>query len=700
MDIGILQHYAKLGMRLHPLKAQGKTPAIRGWADEATTDLITIGNWDAQFPDANWGMVAGAGSNITVVDIDPRNGGAESWDALTAKYGEPDAPKVSTAGGGWHYYFRYFVGGAILGKGIDVLASRKNVVLPPSTTEQGAYKWLAGAPSKFPLAPKWMRDAAKVKTGTRNEDAYREACTLFRQGSSQADVLAEIMARYGDENDPDHNEGIQKTVTSAYQRVQAPRASFVNYNGNDPADFDNFIASDFGNTQLLAKYVANDVLHVKDVGWVVYRNGRWDFDDSLIYNRFTDIMDNQRKHYQDAANRAPDKNTEKELRAREQHFTISTNNRVIRNSVELAESIPQFATTVQHFDTADTAHLLNFTNGTVDLRTGDLRPHRKEDYITKQCPIAYDHAAAAPFWEETLGKIFEGNAEMIAYVQLMLGASIMGSQDARMLFIAYGSKGQNGKSTIFETLSDVLGDYADNAELKMLAGTDTGNLTELTTRMRIRGARFVFSSEVASSDQIDASVIKRLTGGDSISARSMFKATTTFRPICSIWLRTNKLPAIRGADAAFWNRICIIPFDHIFTSEEKIDMSIVMERLKAEAPGIVAWLIRGAIRWNNRGETYAIPKRVQELRETYMSDTDTLGDFTSDMMVQQPGGMLKLSAVHRAYSDFCKKRGAQIPTLSAFKQELRDSGLLSADGKSVQGYVMNQEYEVFEMSGL
>lgn len=696
MDMDMLHHYAKLGLRLHPLKAEGKTPAIKGWVSTATSNIEQIQLWYEQFPGANWGAVTGADSGITVIDIDPRNGGNESWAALTAKYGEPDAPKVSTPRSGTHYYFAHFLGGAVLGKGIDILASRHNVVLPPSSTPDGKYFWQGGLPKKFPQAPLWLKQLAKAKEGSRNEDAYRKACAMLRAGATQTEVLEEVLAEFGDESDAVHNAGLKKTVLSAYQRVKAPRNTFVSLNGNDPSDYDNFISSDFGNAQLLVKYVGADVLHVKDIGWVVYRDGRWQFDDSLLYNRFTEIMNEQRVHYAEAADNAGDAGVAKELRAREQHFTLSTNNRTIKNGLELAQNAPGFSADINDFDNAKTAHLLNFTNGTVDLRTGILHPHSRSHFITKMCPAPYDSQAKAPFWEDTVRTIFGGDEELIRYVQMMLGASVMGSQDIRMLFIAYGRRGQNGKSTLFEALAEVLGDYADHAELRMLASTDTGNLTELTTRMRIRGARFVFSSEMASGDQIDANMIKRLTGGDTISARAMFKSTVTFRPICSIWLRTNQLPAIRGADKAFWDRICVIPFDHQFVGSEKLDMDIVIERFKNEASGILAWLVRGAVAWNNRNGGFTVPKRVQELREMYMSDTDTFSDFIAEVLVPKSDGEIKTASVHRAYMDFCKRRGAPAPSFAAFKQEARGAGMLSPDNKNIRGYIMSHDYGIFE----
>lgn len=698
MDISTLRYYVSLGLRLHPLKYMGKTPAIQGWADKATNDMVQIEQWAEQFPHANWGTVAGNDSGITVIDIDPRNGGDVSWSLLVAKHGEPQAPRVRTARGGWHYYFRYFMGSAVLGKGIDILATRHNVVLPPSKTQDGVYEWEEGPPKKFPQAPQWLRAASKAKSGNRNEDAYRKACNRFRAGAEHQAVLEEVLAEFGDENDEEHNTGLKKTVLSAFQRVQAPRQAFTNYNGNDASDFDDYLGSDLGNAKLLEKYVGQDVLYVNEVGWVVYSDGRWKFDDGLIYNRFTDIMNEQRHQYAEAANRAGDKGSEKELRSREQHFVQATNNRTIKNSIEVAQSLRSFSSEIQHFDNGVTGHLLNFENGTVDLRTGVLHPHSRNDFITKICPAPYDVEAKAPFWEETLNKIFGNDQEMMDYVQLMLGASVMGSQDARMIFIAYGRKGKNGKSTVFEALATVLGDYADHAELKMLASTDTGNLTELTTRMRIRGARFVFSSEMAASDQVDANMIKRLTGGDTISARAMFKGTVTFRPVCSIWLRTNKLPTIRGADGAFWDRICIIPFDHQFVGAEQLDMEVVIGRLRDEAPGILTWLVKGAVRWNQRDGAYAVPKRVQELRDMYMSDTDNFADFMSEAVVESEGSEVKIALLHRSYSDFCKRRGVPAPALSAFKQELRTAGVLSVDGKSVRGFSMNKDFDTFEMS--
>lgn len=668
---------------------------LKNWQGIGSTEVSDIDRWFALYEDANWGAVAGPSSGITVIDIDPRNGGDSTWAPLVAKYGEPDAPRVHTPSGGMHYYFRYFPVAETLGKGIDILAHKNNVVLPPSAVNGVLYTWDKGIPTGFPIAPEWLQKALRPQKGERNDKAYLMACTMFRNGHGLDEVMEAVLEQYGDAEEPGHDAGLRKTVNSARQSISAPRDSYARYNGNDPTDFDDFMASDTGNAKLFAKHLADDITYIKDFGWAVYADGYWRIDDNLVIQRFSTAMEQQMWHYRGAADQSTDTPTTRVLRDRERHFTESTNMRRIRNGVEYAQSMPQFSNAVGKFDSVETAHLLNFTNGTVDLRTGTLHPHNKEDYITKMCQYPYCPEAEAPFWHKTLNLLFDGNEELIRYVQVMLGASLVGSQDVRSVFIAYGPAGSNGKSALFEALGEVLGAYADHAEFEMLAGDNTSNLTELTTKMRIRGARLIFSSEVSSSDRIDGSAMKRLTGNDTITARDMFKSAVTFRPIFNIWVRTNRLPQIAKADAAVWERIVIIPFDHTFKGAEKLDISIVMQKYKEEAPGILAWLVEGARLWNSRTAEIPVPKRVQELKTVYMSDLDIFGDFLSEALVERPDSKAFLNDLHRLYVDYCRRQNAKAPQFGAFKQELRIRGYSFTNDKYLAGFSVNSELGVF-----
>lgn len=697
MDINFLRQYAELGLHLHPLKPGAKTPLLKNWQASGTADILTLIEWNAKYEDSNWGAVAGPLSGITVIDIDPRNGGDSTWAPLVAKYGEPLAPRVQTPSGGTHYYFQHFPVADTLGRGIDILANKNNVVLPPSAVNGVLYVWENGMPKSFPVAPAWLQKALRPNKGERNDKAYLMACTMFRNGHSTEETMEAVLTQFGDAEEPGHDAGLRKTVNSARQSISAPRDSYARYNGNDPTDFDDYMGSDAGNAKLFAKHLSDDITHIKDFGWAVYADGYWRVDDNLVVQRFSAMMELQMWHYRGAADQSTDMPTTKVLRERERHFTESTNMRRIKNGVEYAQSMAQFATTLDKFDTVDTAHLLNFTNGTVDLRTGHLHPHSREDYITKMCQYPFEPDTEAPFWQRTLNLLFGGDQELIHYVQVMLGASLVGSQDVRSVFIAYGPAGSNGKSALFEALGEVLGGYADHAEFEVLAGIDTGNLTELTTKMRIRGARMVFSSEVSSSDRIDGSAMKRLTGSDSITARDMFKGAVTFRPIFNIWVRTNRLPQISKADAAVWERIVIIPFDHVFSTGDKLDISIVMQKYKDEAPGILAWLVTGAVMWHNRTADIPVPARVQELKTMYMNDLDNFGDFLAEALVDRRGSDSKvfLNDLHRFYVDFCRRRNAKAPQFGAFKQEMRIRGYTFMEDKYLSGYSINQDMGVF-----
>lgn len=274
--------------------------------------------------------------------------------------------------------------------------------------------------------------------------------------------------------------------------------------------------------------------------------------------------------------------------------------------------------------------LLNCPNGTIDLRTGKLRPHRREDFITKMSPVEFDPDALCPLWEAVCRRVFAGNAALIAYWQRLCGLALTGSVAEQILPILYGT-GANGKSTMLNVLLDMLGeDYAMKAPPDLLmARRNEGHPTE---RADLFGRRLVVAIETGEGARINETLIKELTGGDKIRARRMREDFWEFHPTHKILLCTNHKPIVRGTDHAIWRRFMLIPFTVKIPDDEQ-DKAL-LEKLRRELPGILAWSARGCLAWQEIGLNP--PPDVTEATRTYRDEEDVLGGFLAEECVVNP----------------------------------------------------------------
>lgn len=277
--------------------------------------------------------------------------------------------------------------------------------------------------------------------------------------------------------------------------------------------------------------------------------------------------------------------------------------------------------------------LLNVLNGTIDLCTGSLRPHAREDYITRCVNVDYDPDAKCPTWERFIHQVFGGNAEIIAFVQRAVGYSLTGKIVEHVLIVLYGL-GSNGKTTLIDALHYLLGpSYAKHAPTDLLlARRGEHHPTELAT---LHGARLVTAAETGEGRRLAESLVKQLTGGDPVTARRMRDDFWQFRPEFKLWLATNHRPQIRGTDHAIWRRIRLIPFDVTFhtaeTGKTPQQDQTLPARLREEATGILAWAVRGCLAWQSQG--LGAPDAVRDATEAYRAEMDVLAMFFEERCI-------------------------------------------------------------------
>ncbi len=337
----------------------------------------------------------------------------------------------------------------------------------------------------------------------------------------------------------------------------------------------------------------------------------------------------------------------------------------ITNTLALAQGAPPIGDTGDTWDTDP--WLLGAQNGVIDLRTGALRVAHPDDRITMRVRVAYDAAAPCPLWEKTIREIFADNGPLIAYAQRALGYSLTGDCREECLFFCWGD-GANGKGTLMNTFAWIVGDYADNLSATALeqmqrnAGNATPELAKLP------GKRFLTASEFGEASRLNEARIKALTGRDPITARPLYGAEFTFPLVAKIWLATNARPAVRDDSEGFWRRMQMIPFTQSFTGREDRQLK---DRLRDEAPGILAWAVRGCLTWQREG--LLPPAAVLTATKTYRDENDPLTPFIEARCVVTDRAHCRSLDLYRAYGAWGDAVGLkpwQMLSLTAFGKQM------------------------------
>ena len=334
-----------------------------------------------------------------------------------------------------------------------------------------------------------------------------------------------------------------------------------------------------------------------------------------------------------------------------------------------AESEPGIPVQPEDFDADPWA--FNAANGTVDLRTGELRPHDPGDLISKVSPAAYDPDAECPNWNLHLNLIFQGNEDVIDFFQKAAGYSLTGLTSERKFFVCHGD-GRNGKSATIDVLAEICGDYATRtqAETFLLNRRENSIPNDVAA---LRGSRFVFASESEDERRLAEAKIKELTGGDTITARFLHGEFFQFKPGFKLWFITNYKPVIKGTDSAIWDRILMFPFDFRIPEDSVIPSHQLMSEFRKEFPGILAWLVRGCLRWQEEG-LISPPAEIRAANENYRKESDSLSDFLDECCVENPTATVTLSDLFIYYLEWCSKNKESSLKKKDFTKELEKRG--------------------------
>lgn len=322
--------------------------------------------------------------------------------------------------------------------------------------------------------------------------------------------------------------------------------------------------------------------------------------------------------------------------------------------------------------------LFNAGNLTVNLETGEAHPHDPKDFITAYAATPYDPEAKCPRFEQFISEIFEDKADIVAFVKRWLGYCITGESREQSLVFHVG-KGGNGKSTLMSTLGHVLGSYASQGSKTLLNGKSqiSNDVASLV------GKRMVTVSETKQNEEFDQSQLKSLTGGDKLSARFLFKEHFEFYPTHKLQVFTNHEPTIVGDDGGMWRRLILLRYKlrygtaaQVATGEyQKLRDEKLEDTLKAEAPGILRWLVEGAKEWY--ATKLSAPDSVLADTRALRDEQDLMGQFLKERTVRDPAGRLPFSSttesLYKAYQGWMMENGHRPLGRTRFMKQAKEA---------------------------
>ena len=295
----------------------------------------------------------------------------------------------------------------------------------------------------------------------------------------------------------------------------------------------------------------------------------------------------------------------------------------MKSTLESAKTDARVAVSAEQLDSDIWA--LNCANGTVDLRTGELRPHNPDDLITKTTGIDYDPDAPCPQWFAFTAWAMQSRMELVTFLQRAIGMSLSGDTSERMILFCHGS-GKNGKSVLLKTIREVLGSgYAQRMQSSTLEAVTfkKGGSSHSDDIAQLKGARFVYTSEMEEGSRFATAIVKDLTGDERLRARQIYKAGFEFMPEFTPWIAANHKPNVTAEDQAIWDRLRLIPFDARVPDDE-VDRDLG-RKLKDEAVGILAWAVKGCVDWHREGLNK--PDEVIAATLGYREEMDVFADF-------------------------------------------------------------------------
>lgn len=346
-------------------------------------------------------------------------------------------------------------------------------------------------------------------------------------------------------------------------------------------------------------------------------------------------------------------------------------------------------------------NLFNCKNCVLNLSTGEVLPHDPDLLLSKVSGAVYDPDANDPRWEEALFEWLQDDTEKIRYLQELCGYALVGDGNRDECYILYGSTTRNGKSTFLETLGAMFGEYGINSQPETLARDNSrsgGGASE--DLVKLNGVRFVRMNEPPKDMLLAVSLLKQLTGGDTLSARHVFQEFIDFIPCFVLFINTNHLPLINDDTVFASGRIKVISFDrHFDAAEQNPNLKRDLRSAKSLS-SVLNWCIEGLRRYRSANSRIKVPESVEKATETYRLQSDKTQQFIHDCLTRSPGDNISAADAYEEYVSWCYGCNYKPEGKRFFLEKLRAKGLLSdtgtIKGKTVfnvlKGYAIMSDY--------
>lgn len=695
-----------------PAVYQRKMPSVP-WKERTTlpTDA-ELEEWFGRVSVSSYWILCGQVSRVAVFDADNKAAIAWARDEIGAEILDSTAC-VKTAKG-VHWYFRLSEDEIVPswsrhdlgsdGVSFDLRAEGAGVIAPPSIHQSGVvYKWLRTPaeglqalpavlrrvedlhggngsgngsnaaeerkPSKDTLAALLAAPAAK---GGRNSWLTKVCGHLAKQHTFKDGYLANVHLANKSLTPPLSAGEVEKTADSIWGAEHKALA---------PAQYIPRELTESGAAHVFAEKRAGQLWYTSSAGWLVYNEDEGRFraneDEALLLMQRTMTAMRQEAVQRD----------DKKAIA---FGTALTSARGLRAVLSLAQLEPTLRAEDKEFD----AHprLLNLRNGVLDLDAGELRAHSAEFKFTRLAGASWDESAECPRWLAHLDRIFEGDQELVSFMQRWCGRALSGvsqSDNCRIL-MPYGT-GANGKTVTVETMSVLLGSYSASTDFTTwCASREQGGSAQRQDLVDLAGVRLVTATESGYHHSLDEALLKAYTGGERVSPRGMYaRQAKVYTPEFSLLLSTNHLPRLEGSDRGFWRRFLKVGFT-VEIPEPDQDHQL-LAKLREELSGILNWALTGYREWSRRG----LDPPTSVLMETaqYRCDIDWVGQFADQTLRPANGAITSLRLVYNRYRGWCSECGIQHPlTEMQFGARLVEHGITKVTNQvSRRGDLINWE---------
>jgi len=736
------------GWNVFPARAD-KRPAIPSWKpyQRQRVSVAQVREWTKKLRPKAWAVITGTISGLIVLDFD-----GDAGNATLRKLGFAPHVRTGSGGHHVYFKHPGFRVPTLNAKtkeelrrlypGLDIRGDGGYAIFC-GLNQSGEYQWLRQTnPDPFERLPTEMQEFLKQCSGQATAKSARQAsftangrvpaerlvtqalesaatqgrnnagfwlaaqCRDNRYNEQEAEqIILDYVARVPRVNakgqpEPYSKNEARASVRQVYaQPAREPWSNGADRHGRpeaikqataqsskDEPDLLSQHLNDHGNAERLIALHGEDIRYYYAIRrWMVWEGKRWRIDETgQAYKLAKEVI----LRFLKQAIEKGDKKSESFARQSLDHKRVGA---------LLASAECELPITVSDLD--KDGYLLNCLNGTLNLRTRQLQDHRRDDYITKLAHLEYKPEAECPLFLHFLRGVMGDGPDasssdgdravrLVAYLQKAFGYSLTGDVSEKVIFCLFGS-GNNGKTTLLEAIRFVLWEYSAQLQIDtLMSHRQRESNASLSDLADLRGARFVTTSEAEQGGRLAEGKLKYLSAGmGEVKTCRKYENPITFQAAHKLFIDANHKPIVRGTDQAIWNRLKLIPFNVTIPSEE-IDKSL-LEKLKAEAEGLLAWMVKGCRGWLAEG--LGDPPEVLEASAGWRSEMSLLRDFIEDCCDLLPDAFLSVKELRKAYAAWGEENGQKNPTWhSAFDDELISKGCFQdrprVGGKQVRGW--------------